>query len=439
MSIYYLRMRNATVAKSSVLHYGYMTATEVTDELKHCTRGYAQKQEEVVAYETVIPDQAPREFLDPQKLWNSVQKNETLHGNGGNGTARTYKGFVIGLPMELTREEQIEAAKAFAEKLRSDGMCVSWAIHDPHKKVANPHIHVMATVRPLDAKGQWTTKEKKVYAIDANGEKIPEIDKKTGLQRIEIRRKKLADGTVKEYQRKVWKRMVVDGTGFNSREKLNEWKKAWADIVNPYLEDSKKVDYRSYQEQGKLRIPEKHEGYYERKMDAVGLSDVCDENRTIRQENENLSILKRDIFKSIETLKNLFNEVKDYVYRSGVLAESGKEPGRAGSDDRSHETIDRPTGGSKSGGADSSGREQEIEVTELQITRQIEDLKKGQEEYAERARELLTRRAATIIGGAAGNMRAVTGGERAVPAGQEGLGTEGARPGKKVKHKSLGL
>lgn len=436
MSIYYLRMRNATIANSSVLHYGYMTGTEVRDELKHCTRSYAQKQEEVVAYETVLPDHAPDAFRDPEKLWNSVQEYEMLHGKGN---ARTYKDFVIALPVELSQDEQIQAARSFAEKLRSDGMCVSWAIHDPHKKTANPHIHVMASIRPLDKKGQWSTKEKKVYVLDADGNKVPEIDKKTGLQKEEIRRKKLADGTIKEYRRKVWKREVIDGSGFDRKEKLQEWKKAWEEIVNPFLEVDKKVDCRSYKDQGVLKISEIHEGYYERKMDAMGLSDICEENRTIRLENEQINTLKRQIFKTIDEIKELFKEVKKYVYRSGAFTE-GYE-GSAGDirDDRSLEKDGRSPGETESGTGDDGRGKQEAEISESQIAEKIDALREGQESYAKRARELLERRAATIIGGVAGYMPTAAGGERAVQAGKEGLGEAIDRPEKKSKHKSIKL
>ena len=39
----------------------------------------------------------------------------------------------------------------------------------------NPHMHVMCTVRGFNKNGTWAKMEKKVYARDKNGDKIPEI------------------------------------------------------------------------------------------------------------------------------------------------------------------------------------------------------------------------------------------------------------------------
>ena len=39
-------------------------------------------------------------------------------------------------------------------------------------------------MRPLTENGEWGAKQKKIYDLDENGEKIPVIDKKTGQQII---------------------------------------------------------------------------------------------------------------------------------------------------------------------------------------------------------------------------------------------------------------
>ena len=72
------------------------------------------------------------------------------------------------------------------------GMCADWAIHDSEndKGQRNLHIHVMLTLRPLTEKGEWGAKQKKVYDLDENGERIPVIDKKTGQQKVDKRNRK---------------------------------------------------------------------------------------------------------------------------------------------------------------------------------------------------------------------------------------------------------
>ncbi|MCR4618716.1 MAG: MobA/MobL family protein [Lachnospiraceae bacterium] len=68
----------------------------------------------------------------------------------------------------------------------SEGMCVDFAINDSEndKHQRNLHCHIMLTVRPMDGNGKWQeVKEKKEYALDENGERIPVIDKETGPRR----------------------------------------------------------------------------------------------------------------------------------------------------------------------------------------------------------------------------------------------------------------
>ena len=67
------------------------------------------------------------------------------------------------------------------------GMCADWAIHDSEndKGQRNLHIHVLLTMRPLTENGEWGAKQKKIYDLDENGEKIPVIDKKTGQQKVD--------------------------------------------------------------------------------------------------------------------------------------------------------------------------------------------------------------------------------------------------------------
>ena len=71
-------------------------------------------------------------------------------------------------------------------------MCADWTIHDSEndKGQRNLHIHVLLTMRPLTENGEWGAKQKKIYDLDENGEKIPVIDKKTGQQKVDKRNRK---------------------------------------------------------------------------------------------------------------------------------------------------------------------------------------------------------------------------------------------------------
>ena len=96
------------------------------------------------------------------------------------------------------------------------GMCADWAIHDSEndKGQHNLHIHVLLTMRPLTENGEWGTKQKKIYDLDENGEKIPVIDKKTGQQKVDKR------------NRKQWKCHTADSTDWNSKENAKTYKES---------------------------------------------------------------------------------------------------------------------------------------------------------------------------------------------------------------------
>ena len=68
--------------------------------------------------------------------------------------------------------------KAFGEFFVDQGMIVDMALHYSEH---NPHIHAIMTTRKLDASGNWEKyKEKKVFALDQEGNRIPIIDPATG-------------------------------------------------------------------------------------------------------------------------------------------------------------------------------------------------------------------------------------------------------------------
>ena len=102
------------------------------------------------------------------------------------------------------------------------GICADRAIYDSEndKGQRNLHIHVLLTMRPLTENGEWGAKQKKIYDLDENGEKIPVIDKKTGQQKVDKR------------NRKQWKCHTADSTDWNSKENAKMWRKDLADTIN---------------------------------------------------------------------------------------------------------------------------------------------------------------------------------------------------------------
>ena len=97
-------------------------------------------------------------------------------------------------------------------------------------------------MRPITENGEWGTKQKKIYDLDENGEKIPVIDKKTGKQKVDKR------------NRKQWKCQTVESTDWNSQENAKMWRKDLADTINATNEQlgiAVHWEHRSFKEQAK--------------------------------------------------------------------------------------------------------------------------------------------------------------------------------------------
>ena len=198
--------------------------------------------------------------------------------------SRYARQFDMALPVELDRAQMIEMSRKFiVENFVNKGMAVDWALHD---KDGNPHIHVMCTVRGFNKNGTWASMEKKDYARDENGEKIPDIDPLTGEQKVRVRKGKGVE--------KLWKRITVEANTWNSRTQLYEWRKNWAAVCNEYLSPEKHIDHRSYVEQGIAKLPTVHEGYAAKEMAKRGeVVDVVEENKHRTDLNEEFAAIQR--------------------------------------------------------------------------------------------------------------------------------------------------
>jgi len=131
----------------------------------------------------------------------------------------------IALPKELSFEQNLNLIREYCKtNFINKGMIVDIAIHNENKGNDNIHAHIMLTTRPLNNDGQWGEKEKKDYAKDENGQRVPIIDPNTGLQKVDSR------------NRKQWKREYVQTNDWSNRDNVELWRQSWADITNRYLE-----------------------------------------------------------------------------------------------------------------------------------------------------------------------------------------------------------
>ena len=231
--------------------------------------------EDLVHSEITLPPNAPKEYADRATLWNAVELSE--------------------------------------------------------KGQRNLHIHVLLTMRPLTENGEWGAKQKKIYDLDENGEKIPVIDKKTGQQKVDKR------------NRKQWKCHTADSTDWNSKENAKMWRKDLADTINATNEQlgiAVHWEHRSFKEQGIDREPTIHIGAIANALERKGIQtergninrEIIKNNMLLEQAKEMLMLAKQELhsaqyatYKSTQ-IKNTAVSVKNEVME--MIAKVRERKGR---------------------------------------------------------------------------------------------------------------
>ena len=315
MAIYHLEAKvvGRGAGRSAVAASAYLSCSRLYNDYDGIQHDYTKKQG-LVWQEVFLPEYAPQEWQDREKLWNAVEEVETAKDS------RLAREFVVALPIELSREQQIELLQDFIrEQFVSDGMCADAAIHDTDGH--NPHAHILLTVRPLDERGKWQYKTEKEYLCMRNGEE-------RGFTAAEFKSAQ-NDGWEKQYPYKVGKKKVYMTPSaaeaqeliradkhpkstrygrqnpiserWNSEGQLSAWRAAWADVTNCYLERAgreERIDHRSNAARGLDEIPTIHEGVTARALERKGIiADRCEINRQIKADNALLRELKAEIKK----------------------------------------------------------------------------------------------------------------------------------------------
>ena len=315
MAIYHLEAKVVSrgAGRSAVAASAYLSCSRLYNDYDGIQHDYTKKQG-LVWQQVFLPEYAPQEWQDREKLWNAVEEVETAKDS------RLAREFVVALPIELSREQQIELLQTFIqEQFVSDGMCADVAIHDTDGH--NPHAHILLTVRPLGEQGRWQYKTEKEYLCMRNGEE-------QGFTAAEFKSAQ-NEGWEKQYPYKVGKKKgymtpsAAEAQGFvradkhpkstrygrqnpvserwNSEEQLLTWRTAWADVSNRYLERAgreERIDHRSNAARGLDEIPTIHEGVTAEALERKGIiSDRCEINRQIKADSALLRELKAEVKK----------------------------------------------------------------------------------------------------------------------------------------------
>ena len=283
MAIYHLCIKiiSRGKGKSAVAASPYRSGEKIKNEYDGIVHDFTRKGG-IAHTEILLPQNAPQEFSDRGTLWNSVEKIEK------SKNSQLAREIEVALPKELDREKQIELVREYVkENFVKVGMCADIALHD--KNDGNPHAHILLTMRPLNEDKTWGAKSKKEYILDENGEKV-----------------KLKNGN--------YKTRKINTTDWNEQDKAEEWRKAWADITNKYLEENsiqEKVDHRSYQRQSIEQIPTIHLGVSATQMEKKGIStDRGNINREIKHQNKILKEIARRIKALLNWIRGIGKEEK---------------------------------------------------------------------------------------------------------------------------------
>ena len=237
----------------------------------------------VICSDILLPSHAPPEYADRQTLWNAVEKAER-----GKNAQLAYS-FDIALQNEFSLEENIALARQFLlENFVSRGMVVDFAVHQPDREdggIPNPHFHVLCPIRPIEQNGKWGLKQRRVYELDEDGNRIRDADGKFVFN-------------------------AVPTTDWGSPETLEYWRQTWAELCNAKFAEKGldvRIDHRSYERQGVDLLPTIHEEATVRAMEKKGIRTEKGEfNRWIKATN---AVIK-DIRKKISLLFDWITEIK---------------------------------------------------------------------------------------------------------------------------------
>ena len=344
MAIYHMSIKIGSKGKgqSAVAAAAYRSGDKLTDKETGLISDYTRKGG-VVHSEISLCDNAPLKYADRETLWNAVHEIENKKNS------RLWREFEVALPKEFSQDEQIETVRDFVKQLTDSGMCADWSLHD--KGDGNPHAHIMATVRSITNEGEWAPKSRLVYDLDENGERIFQKLNKQGY--------------------KQYKSHKEDYNNWNAKERVEEWRAAWAKCCNDRLAERDHIDHRSYERQGIDQIPTIHEGYAARKIAAKGgISERVEINNEIRERNSLMRKLAEQLKQIASKIKMLGNKLKELneaekVHNEVIVSSAEGINKLADFKPKTHIVSKNPTGSSDIGAAKAESPVMEQEIVHL--------------------------------------------------------------------------
>ena len=240
MAIYHFSAKviSRAAGSSALAAAAYRSASRLTDERLGRDHDFTRKPG-VIHSEVLLPDGAPAELADRERLWNAVEAAEVRKD------AQLAREVEFAIPREVTQDQGVALARDFVQREFVDhGMVADLNVHWDRgvDGLLKPHAHVMLTMREIGEEGRG--------APGAFGRKVRD---------------------------------------WNRTERLQEWRERWADHVNARLAEidiDARIDHRSFADREMGLEPQHKIGPATSRIEADGLaSDRAEDHRRIAREN----------------------------------------------------------------------------------------------------------------------------------------------------------
>lgn len=317
--------------RSVVAAAAYRAGEKIKSEYDGTENDYTRKRW-IEHTEIMLPENAPKEFVDRKTLWNSVEENE----KGRN--SQLAREIELALPVEFDLQDNVDLVRDYVKDNFVDiGMCADIAIHNPPARndinqpvnkygeltnnieemiFNNPHAHILLTMRPMDENGNWEAKSQKEYVCIKDGTEAAFTGNEFNVYKEEGWEKQYKykiDGETKWLPKSIGDNLELERIDrspkttpygrknetieyYNDSQRAVEWRNAWETAINSKAEElgfDFRVDARSYEEQGVDKIATIHMGVELnniRKRNERNCirddNDILKTNRLIEEHNE---------------------------------------------------------------------------------------------------------------------------------------------------------
>src|SRR5437870_3656373 len=151
MAIYHLHVKviGRKSGSSAVASAAYRSASRLRDDRLERSHDFSNKRG-VIHSEVMLPEDAPEQWRDRERLWNDVEAFEVRKD------AQLAREVECALPRERRQAQGIELARDFVQSEFVDqGMIADLNVHWDMAEdgTAKPHAHVMLNMRSVDEDG----------------------------------------------------------------------------------------------------------------------------------------------------------------------------------------------------------------------------------------------------------------------------------------------